>query len=334
MSIFHASAEQLELVESFVRPLEELFPVARLHQPEHTDYDNWVTAAEFGWFGISLSEEAGGIGLSVVEEALLFAQFGRHLISPGFFAASLAAKTASLSGNDELAQKILGGEIPVAIARQTAAGITLVDAENAKLCLVISSEGAKLFSIEAITQRALLDRTQWSIALESAALPGNPIAQASAQNIGASINLLIAAQLTGIAAATLEMAVNYAQIRQQFGAPIGSFQAIKHYCTDMAMHVQAAKDMLTFAAVATANDWPDHRFQAASALVVATRAAFFNTGKNIQIHGGMGFSAECDAHLFLKRAHVLDTLAGGLKSSRAALREQKSVFGKDAALAG
>jgi alkylation response protein AidB-like acyl-CoA dehydrogenase len=92
--------------------------------------------------------------------------------------------------------------------------------------------------------------------------------------------------------------------------------------------------MLYFSDVAMASGAPDHRFQIASALVVATRAAFFNTGKNIQIHGGMGFSAECDAHLFLKRAHVLDTLAGGLKSSRAALRAETSVFGKDVALAG
>jgi alkylation response protein AidB-like acyl-CoA dehydrogenase len=334
MNIFHADAEQLELVESFTRPLEELFPVARLHQAAHTDYDNWVTAAEFGWFGISLAEETGGIGLSVVEEALLFAKFGRHLISPGFMAASLAAKTAALAGNAVLAQKILGGEIPVAIARQNAAGMTLIDAEGAKLCLVLSEQGAALYPAEAITQRKLLDRTQWSIALESATLPGNPIAQASEEDIGAGAKLLIAAQLTGIAAATLEMAVNYAQIRQQFGAAIGSFQAIKHYCTDMAMHVQAAKDTLSFAAVAMAQGGADYRFQVASALVVAIRAALFNTGKNIQIHGGMGFSAECDAHLFLKRAHVLETLAGGLKASRAALRAENSIFGKDITLAG
>jgi alkylation response protein AidB-like acyl-CoA dehydrogenase len=329
MTIFHANAEQLELIESFTRPLEELFPVARLHQAEHTDYDNWVTAAEFGWFGISLPEEAGGIGLSVVEEALLFAKFGRHLLSPGFMAASLAAKTASLSGNAQLAQQILAGEIPVAVARENAdgSGIVLVDAEQAKLCLVLSTQGAELFPTEAVTQRALLDRTQWSIALESAASPGNPIARASDKDIGADINLLIAAQVTGIAAATLEMAVAYAQLRQQFGAAIGSFQAIKHYCTDMAMHVQAAKDTLSFAAVAMAEGRSDYGFQVASALVVALRAAFFNTGKNIQIHGGMGFSAECDAHLFLKRAHVLETLAGGLKASRAALRRENSIFG-------
>jgi alkylation response protein AidB-like acyl-CoA dehydrogenase len=334
MSIFHANAEQLELVDSFTRPLEELFAPARLHQNEYSDYDQWVTAAEFGWFGISLPEETGGIGLTVVEEALLFAQFGRHLISPGFMAASLAAKTASLAGNTELAQQILGGEIPVAIARENAGGITLVDAEHAKLCLVLSEQGTALFPAEAITQRKLLDRTQWSIGLESAPVPGNPIARASAQDIGADVNLLIAAQLTGIAAATLEMAVAYAQLRQQFGVAIGSFQAVKHHCTDMAMHVQAARDTLSFAAVAMVQGRSDYRFQVASALVVATRAAFFNTGKNIQIHGGMGFSAECDAHLFLKRAHVLETLAGGLKAGRAALRAENSIFGKNSALAG
>jgi alkylation response protein AidB-like acyl-CoA dehydrogenase len=333
MSIFHASAEQHDLIGSFVRPLEELFPVARLHKAAYADSEQWVTAAEFGWFGLAIPEEEGGIGLSVVEEALLFAQFGKQLLSPGFMGAALAAKVATLSGNAELAQKIITGELSVAIARQTtpAGEMILVDGENAALQLVLSAQGAALYPTEAITGRQLLDGTQWSIALESGSVPGNPIAQAFEADIGADINLLIAAQATGIATATLEMAVNYAQIRQQFGAPIGSFQAIKHYCTDMAMHVQAAKDSVSFAAVAMAQGRPDARFQAASALVVALRAAFFNTGKNIQIHGGMGFSAECDAHLYLKRAHVLETLAGGLKSARAALRAENSIFGKDVA---
>jgi hypothetical protein len=271
----------------------------------------------------------------VVEEALLLAQFGKQLLSPGFMAAALAAKVAALSGDAGLAQHIIAGELPVAVARQNAGGdLILVDAEDATLCLVLSAQGAALFPAEAIAQRKLLDAAQWSITLESAAVPGNPIAQASAADVGADINLLIAAQLTGIAAATLEMAVNYAQIRQQFGAAIGSFQAVKHYCTDMAMHVQAAKDSVSFAAVSMAQAQPDARFQAASALVVALRAAFFNTGKNIQIHGGMGFSAECDAHLYLKRAHVLETLAGGLKSARAALRAENSIFGEDTAPPG
>ena len=329
MTIFHATAEQHELIESFSRPLEEIFPVARLHKDYAADAGQFPAAAELGWFGIALPEEAGGIGLSVVEEALLFAAFGRHLVTPGFMAAALAAKIAV--GDAALAQQIIAGELAVGVARQNADGITLFDAQNAALVLVLSEQGAALHRAEALTQRKLLDATQWGITLEAAALPGNPIAQASADVIGADINLLIAAQLTGIAAATLDMAVGYAQIRQQFGVPIGSFQAIKHYCTDMAMHVQAAKDSLSFAAVAMAEGRADARFQAASALVVAIRAAFFNTGRNIQIHGGMGFSAECDAHLFLKRAHVLETLAGGLKGARAALRAEASIFGKDAA---
>ncbi|WP_297492517.1 acyl-CoA dehydrogenase [Acidocella sp.] len=332
MTMFHASTEQLELIDSFTRPLEELFAPARLHKSE-SDYGQWVTGAEFGWFGISLPEAAGGIGLGMVEEALLFEKFGRHLVTPGFMAASLAAKTAYLCGDAALAQQILNGELPVAMARQGApgAGVTLVDAASAKLCLVLSPQGTALFHADAVVERQPLDAAQWSIPLQSARLAGNAAAHAATQKIGADVNLLLAAQLTGIAAATLDMAVSYSLLRQQFGAPIGSFQAIKHYCTDMAMQVQAAKDMLSFGAVAVAEARDDHRFQAASALVVATRAAFFNTAKNIQIHGGMGFSAECDAHLYLKRAHVLDTLAGGLKASRAALRRETSIFGKDAA---
>jgi alkylation response protein AidB-like acyl-CoA dehydrogenase len=336
MTIFHANAEQLELIDSFSRPLEELFAVARLHKNASADAENWSAAAELGWFGIGLSEEMGGIGLTVVEEALLFAKFGRHLTTPGFMAATLAAKTAALSGNAALVQQILSGELPVAIARQSApgGGIVLFDAAQAKLCLVISAQGTALYAADALAQRTLLDGTQWSLQLESATLSGNPLAQAAESDIGADINLLTAAQLTGIASATLDMAVAYSLLRQQFGVPIGSFQAIKHYCTDMAMQVQAAKDMLSFAAVAMAGQRSDYRFQVASALVVAARAAFFNTAKNIQIHGGMGFSAECDAHLFLKRAHVLDALAGGLKASRAALRSEKSIFGKETAHAG
>lgn len=326
MSIFHATAEQLELAERFTRPLEALFPVARLHQPGHTDYNHWITAAEFGWFGVSMAEAAGGIGLTMVEEALLFASFGRHLLSPGFMAASLAAKVAVLADNAALARRILAGETPVAMARRSATGLTLVDAEQASLCLVLSEQGVELYPVEAMTQRRLLDGRQWSIGLESAALSGPPIAQASEREIGAATKLLIAAQLTGIAAAALERAVAYARLRQQFGAAIGSFQAIKHYCADMAMHVRAATDTLSFAAVAMAQGRADVRFQAASALVVAIRAALSNTGKTIQIHGGMGFSAECDAHLFLKRAHVLETLAGGLKAGRAALRGEHSIL--------
>ncbi len=327
MSLFLATADQLELVDSFTRPLEELFPVARLHKDIAADAGRWGAAAEFGWFGITLSEELGGVALTPVEEALLFAQFGAHLATPGFMAAAIGAKTAALAGNDALAGRIVSGEAPIAMASPTGADeFLLVEAANAGLLLAVTPEGAKIFEAGSLLDRRTLDGAQWSILLESARFPGNPIAQSSDPSLALQASLLIAAQLTGIATATLNMAVSYSLIRQQFGVPIGSFQAIKHYCADMAMQVQAAKDTISFAAVAMAQGREDHRFLIAAALNVAIRAALFNAAKNIQIHGGMGFSAECDAHLFVKRAHVLETLAGGLKTSRARLREEASIF--------
>lgn len=328
MMNFLPSAEQLELVESFVRPLEELFPVARLHKQGASDAQHWGAAAEFGWFGISLGEEEGGIGLSATEEALLFAQFGKHLLSPGFMAGVLAAKIAATAGNAELAGKILGGEVQaaMAVAQESDREVLLVDGGAAQICVLVCGEAAAIFETNTLSERDFLDDSQWSIKLESAKLTVAPLARCEVPEIGAQAALLIAAQLTGIAAAAQDMAIAYAKIRQQFGAPIGSFQAVKHHCANMAMQSLAARDTLSFAAVAMAEGRADARFLAASALNIAIRAALFNARTNIQIHGGIGFSSECDAHLFVKRAHVLEALAGGIKSSRVLLRAENSIF--------
>jgi hypothetical protein len=243
-------------------------------------------------------------------------------------AAVLAAKIAAAAGERDLTTKLLAGELTVAMARHGKGldDILLVDGARAKLCVLVSPQQARIFSTDALADREFLDGTQWSIKLESARLQSAPVAQCTGAEIAVYATLLTAAQLTGIAAAALEMAVTYAQIRQQFGAPIGSFQAIKHHSANMAMQSLAAKDTLAFAAVAMAERRADYRYQVAASLNIAIRAALFNARTNIQIHGGMGFSSECDAHLFVKRAHVLETLAGGIKSSRAALRAEKSIF--------
>ena len=324
---FLATQDQLELVESFTRPLEALFPVARLHKDFSPDAANWTAAAQFGWFGITVPEALGGVELTPVEEALLFAQFGAHLVTPGFMAAAIGAKTAAFSGNAELAGRILAGEAAIAIASRAPGGeLLLLDAAHAELLLVVGEVGAEIFAAGSLLERRTLDSEKWGILLETTRFSGNAIAQSNDPSLGLQASLLTAAQLTGIATATLDMAVSYSLIRQQFGVPIGSFQAIKHYCADMAMQVQAAKDSISFAAVAMAQNRHDHRLMVAAALNIAIRAALFNAAKNIQIHAGMGFSAECDAHLFVKRAHVLENIAGGLQASRARLQAEASIF--------
>jgi alkylation response protein AidB-like acyl-CoA dehydrogenase len=110
------------------------------------------------------------------------------------------------------------------------------------------------------------------------------------------------------------MAVGYAGMREQFGRPIGSFQAVKHHCANMAIAARLACDQVSFAAVAIDDGRADAALQVESAVYVAGSSALDNCGKNIQVHGGMGFSDEADPHLLLKRARVLLEIAGGLEA--------------------
>jgi alkylation response protein AidB-like acyl-CoA dehydrogenase len=128
--------------------------------------------------------------------------------------------------------------------------------------------------------------------------------------------LLVAAQLLGMAEASRDMAVDYAQVRMQFGQPIGAFQAVKHRCANMAIGAEALRAQLVLAAIAERDGWPDAAFQVDACRLLAARCALANAGANIQMHGGIGFTAECDAHLFLLRAHLLEHLGGPVRTLR------------------
>ena len=123
--------------------------------------------------------------------------------------------------------------------------------------------------------------------------------------------VLVAAQMAGMAAATSDLAVAYAKERHQFDKPIGAFQAVKHICADTRVRADIARAAVDAAAVIF--DDPgvgDVDRAVAAAKVVAGEAAVANARACIQVHGGMGFTWEIDAHLYLKRAWVLDRMFG------------------------
>ena len=107
-----------------------------------------------------------------------------------------------------------------------------------------------------------------------------------------------------------DLAVDYAKTREQFGRPIGSFQAIKHHAADMAMGVEQVSALIDMAAIALRDGHDDARFQLAALARLAPRVALANARTGIQIHGGIGFSAEADAQLYLKQAHLLRQFLG------------------------
>jgi alkylation response protein AidB-like acyl-CoA dehydrogenase len=316
MSALLVTAEQRELVDNFVRPLGALFPLSRLHEDACQDRDKWGQIVDLGWLAVSLPESAGGVGLTAVEETLMFERFGRNLLAPAVFATVAAAALAAAAGDDALARAFAAGSKTVALGFAAGgAGGAIIDPGNAQFALVLDADTAQLFALDSTRLDPLCDAGLWSLPLKSAPF-ANPSHQCDDPIVIGLIRLLLAAQLAGITQATLTMAVNYAGIRQQFGRPIGSFQAVKHHCADMAMHALAAADLLSFAAVAVAQQREDAHFQVLTALNIALRAAHHNAHLNVQIHGGMGFSDECDAHLFVKRAHLLAQAAGGITTIR------------------
>jgi alkylation response protein AidB-like acyl-CoA dehydrogenase len=135
----------------------------------------------------------------------------------------------------------------------------------------------------------------------------------------------LAAEQVGGAQKVLEMAVEYAKMRVQFGRPIGSFQAIKHKCTDMLLEVESAKSAAYYAGWAVAEDNDELPVIASLAKSYCSEAYFHAAGENIQIHGGIGFTWEHPAHLYFKRAKSSELLFGDPTYHRELLAQRMGI---------
>jgi alkylation response protein AidB-like acyl-CoA dehydrogenase len=303
---YHPDAEQLALASTIEQSLADLLPVSRLHSSFEEHADTWAQLRELGIFEMTLSEEQGGSGLGSVEEVLIAMELGRRLASP--------AVLATMGSGQALVKSGTGGQ-NVAAAYRRDQRVICVEETQAQLLLVRDDDGASLHRLGADDSKVIEQRL-WLARLKQTSIAAEPIARYERKDL-LRLRLIDAAALAGIAAATLDMAVAYAGIRQQFGRPIGTFQAIKHHCADMAVAARCARDQTSFAAVALDDEREDAALQVECALLVAGAAALDNAGTNIQIHGGMGFSDEADPHLFLKRAQLILAIAGGLEAANA-----------------
>ncbi|MBO0745091.1 MAG: acyl-CoA dehydrogenase, partial [Candidatus Dormibacteraeota bacterium] len=135
----------------------------------------------------------------------------------------------------------------------------------------------------------------------------------------------LAAEQVGGAQRCLDMSVDYAKMRYQFGRPIGSFQAIKHKCADMLLQLESARSAAQYAAWAAAEDSPEVPVVASLAKAVCSDAYFFAAAENIQIHGGIGFTWEHDAHLYFKRAKSSQLFLGDTAYHRERLAQRIGV---------
>jgi alkylation response protein AidB-like acyl-CoA dehydrogenase len=172
-----------------------------------------------------------------------------------------------------------------------------------------------------------MDMTRKLARLDFAAVPATPLGEpgsawgALAKTLDQAAAML-ANEMVGGLARVLEMAVEYAKVRVQFGRPIGSFQAIKHKCADMLLETESGKSAAYYAAWAAADDEADLPVAASLAKAYCSEAFFHGAAENIQIHGGIGFTWEHDAHLYFKRAKSSELLLGDATYHRELLADR------------
>ena len=301
------SREQVALARSLGESLRSILPLSRLQGSQEESASAWTALRDLGVFGISLPAEDGGSDLGATEEALIAIELGRCVVAP----AVLATLGAAHLGSESL-RVLTQGERRVAAGYRRDDRVVVAGDAGANLLLVRCQSGPRLFPFPPSSR--VLAEDLWSIRLLGVAGLGEPLATGGPAE-ALRLRLLDAAALAGLAQAALEMAVQYARVREQFGRAIGSFQAIKHHCANMALAARCAGDQVGFAAIALDERRDDAALQVESAFFVAGSAAIENCGKNIQVHGGIGFSEEAAPHRLLKRARVLVQIAGGLEAA-------------------
>jgi alkylation response protein AidB-like acyl-CoA dehydrogenase len=318
------------------------------------DADGWQQMAALGWAGLALPEEWGGQGLGIVDLAVLFEEMGYVLAPSPLFSNTIVGLALSLCGSDDqrerylrpLAEGTLRGTPALWGAGSTATpGAYVMEAQadgdgvvlNGEKVLVMDAASADFFLVATSDgHRHLVDRGADGISvneepsidstrrLSTVRFDGVRVASADTlpaegQEYEAVLDRLcvaLAAESTGVAQRSLEMAVEYAKDRQQFGRPIGAYQAVSHRCAQMLLETENARSTFYGAAWAADAEPESLPLAASMAKAYASDAGWRVPDASIQVHGGIGFTWEHDLHFFLKRGRANAALFGDAKWHR------------------
>jgi len=280
------------------------------------DRGRWAELAETGVFALRRPEDEGGVGLGLAEAVLVFEELGRALVPGPVLASHLAAG---------LVDGAADGSSIVGLVERPAEVVLVEHLEHLDVLLALDDDGLWRIDLDGLVAEPVTRPLDPLTPLHLVAdLPrGEPVGDATdAARWRREGAVLAAAELLGIAAATTELAVAYAGEREQFGKPIGAFQAVKHLCADMLTRAELARGTVYAAGVTLDGRGVDDPARlVAAAKITAGEAARANAKSCIQVHGGMGFTWEVDAHLYLKRALVLDTVFGSVDDHSEAVAE-------------
>jgi 3-oxochol-4-en-24-oyl-CoA dehydrogenase len=293
----------------------------------------WAELASLGLLGLHVPEELGGSGFGLPETLVVTEQMGRYLAPGPFVPTVITSAVLVAAGPDELRKRLLPGLADGSVIGAAALGGELTYADGAatgKAGVVISGHLADVLLVPAgddvlvveksaggvqATVPANLDQSRRAarVTLDAATATVLPGARRLLTDVARAV---LAAEAVGIAAESTEQAAEYAKVREQFGRPIATFQAVKHHCANMLVAAELATAATWDAGRAGLDGGDQFSYTAAIAAVLAVPAAVGNANLNIQVHGGIGFTWEHDAHLFLRRAAAV---AAVLDTERAAI---------------
>ena len=300
---------------------------------------------ELGAAGMAVPESYGGAGFSLVEVGILFEEAGRALLCAPLLSTLMATQVLMVL-NDETACKellptIAAGDCLVTVGWPPEDGASVgaehidgtwhlsgavgfvLDALTADMVIVVAQVAGQpsLFVVQ--TSTAGVMRHQLPVLDPTRRIGKVTLEMAAAQLLGEvgdalgvmpvvldQIGAILAAEQVGGAGRALEMAVEYAKTRHQFGRPIGSFQAVKHRCADMYVRVESARAAARYAVQAAAERPDELAVASAIARAYCSAAYQFAAAENIQVHGGIGFTWEHPAHLYFRRANATAFLFG------------------------
>ena len=305
---------QVDLTEGFSRLLD-----ARCDSPSvraladgagAVDPALWAELSDAGLFSLAVPESRGGAGLGWAHVVLACEQLGRRFV-PGPFAATITA--AVVCGDDMAA----AGERVVTYAERGTTVTVVPHLRGSSVVWFVGDDRVDQLGASDV-EAADVDEPYdplTPVAWTTNAAGADRVA-ADAAAVRCALHLLEAAQLLGLASGAGELSVKYAGEREQFGRPIGSFQAVKHLAADQLVRTELARAAVYAAAVtwdSAAEGPPSSEVTRAvvGAKLLAAEAALNNAKAAVQIHGGMGYTWEVDAHLLLKRAYVLSESLGG-----------------------
>jgi alkylation response protein AidB-like acyl-CoA dehydrogenase len=321
---FDLSDEQQEIkstAKSFFADRFKPEKVRELAEARSYDDDLMKQAAELGWPGIAIAEDDGGQGLGIVELTVLLEEAGFACAPLPLLGSAGAALVISAAGSDEQRSewlpKLASGEATGAFGGISPDGDSTLfcDLPTADVAVVFDGEGAMLAPASELEFEPVetIDATRSYATVSSPAgerLPGD--ADAGRDRVAVAI----AAELVGVGQRTLEIATDYARERQQFGRPIGAYQAVGHRCAEMLLGVEEARSLALYAAWAADAEPESLPLAAAMAAARSADAAWDGAASALQVLGGIGFTWEHDLQFWLKRARVAGRMLGSPREHR------------------